>query len=101
MGEQSRRYSARNGVERTIIFDSDIPDKFVVKTTMDVEPILDGIHRDREIMTNRGHNKHVARLPLFVVEDLMHRGIFGDEDAFKKWLNGSEATVWRIWKGNV
>ena len=101
MGEQKRRYQARDGVARTLIFDQAEPDRFTVQTTQDIEPILDGIARDREIMTNAGYNKHVARLPLFVVEDLTHRGIYHDEDAFKKWLNGPEATPWRIWKGTV
>ena len=99
MGEQSRKYQARDGFTRTVIFDGD-PDRFTIKTTMDVEPILDGIHRDRETMRH-GVNKLAARLPMFIVEDLIHRGIYGDEDAFKRWLNGPEATPWRIWKGQL
>jgi hypothetical protein len=67
---------------------------------MDVEPILDGIARDRETMPH-GVNKLAARLPLFVYEDLLHRGIIGDEDSFKRWLNGPEAAPWRIWKGSL
>lgn len=96
MGEQ--KYSTRNGVHRTLITDDDTPDVFHVKTSMDVEPILDSIARDRETMPH-GVNKLAARLPLFVYEDLLHRGIIGDEDAFKRWLNGPEAAPWRIWKG--
>jgi hypothetical protein len=100
MGERLRRYHARDGVVRTGITDDDAPDRFVVKTSQDIEPILDGIARDREIMPH-GVNKLAARLPLFVYEDLMHRGIISDEDAFKKWLNGPEAVPWRIWKGQL
>ena len=66
----------------------------------DIEPILDGIARDREIMPH-GRDKLVARLPTFIVEELIHRGIYFDEDAFKRWLNGPEATPWRIWQGQV
>ena len=101
MGEREKGYQARDGVERTMIFDPDEPDKFIVKTTQDIEPILDGIARDRELMRNNGHNKLVARLPTFIVEDLIHRGIYFDEPAFRRWLNGPEATPWRIWKGEV
>ena len=97
MGEQKRRYDARNGVSRTMIFD-DASTTFTVQTTMDVEPILDSIARDQETMRH-GTNKLAARLPVFIYEDLVHRGIVGDEDAFKKWLNGPEAEPWRIWKG--
>lgn len=99
MGEQRRRYQARDGIEREVIFDSDFPDTFTVKTSQDIEPILDGIARDREIMRH-GMNKLAARLPTFIYEDLVHRGIAGDDDAFRKWLNGPEATPWRIWKGD-
>ena len=41
MGEQKRRYDARNGVERTMIFD-DASTTFTVHHQQDVEPILDG-----------------------------------------------------------
>ena len=99
MGEQKRRYDARNGVLRTMILD-DASTTFTVQTTMDVEPILDSIARDQETMRH-GTNKLAARLPVFIYEDLVHRGIVGDEDAFKKWLNGPEAEPWRIWKGQL
>lgn len=100
MGEARRRYHAADGVVRTAIIDPDRPDDLIVKTSMDIEPILDGIARDRETMRH-GANKLAARLPLFIVEDLMHRGIYLDEDAFKRWLNGPEAAPWRIWRGRV
>ena len=98
MGEARRRYQNRDGVARTLITDTDRPDRFIVQTTMDVEPVLDSIARDREIMPH-GVNKLAARLPMFIYEDLKHRGILDDEDAFKRWLNGPEAAPWRIWKG--
>ena len=100
MGEQKRRYFAENGVIRTSIVDDDKPDSITVQTAQDLEPILDSIHRDREIMPH-GTNKLAARLPLVVVEDLIHRGIYTDEDRFKAWLNGPEATPFRIWRGQL
>jgi len=100
MAERRKVYEARDDIRRTLLTDDDTPDQFHVKLEQDVEPILDGIHRDRETMRH-GHNKVVARLPIFVVENLIHRGIYTDEDAFKKWLNGPEAAPWRIWKGSV
>jgi hypothetical protein len=100
MGEARRVYQARDGIRRTSIVDPDRPDDLTVKLEQDVEPILDGIHRDRELMRH-GYNKLAARLPIIVVEDLIKRGIFFDEDAFKVWLNSDEARPWRIWKGRV
>ena len=100
MAERKTVYETRDGFRRTMIADDETPDRFVTKTSQDIEPILDGIARDQETMRH-GVNKLAARLPLFVVESLIHRGIYTDEDAFKKWLNGPEAAPFRIWKGRV
>lgn len=100
MGEQKRRFSAGAGYIRTAIYDDATPDTFHVKHSMDVEPVLDSIARDREIMTH-GVNKLVGRLPMIVVEDLMRRGIYDDPDAFDRWWNSIEANPWRIWRGRI
>ena len=100
MGEARRRYDARNGVERTLILD-DASSQFVVQHSQDVEPILDSIHRDREIMPNTGGNKLAARIPTIIYEELQRNGIADDPDLFKAWLNSSDAAPWRIWKGQL
>ncbi len=100
MGEQKRRYDARNGVERTIISD-DASDVFHVHHQQDVEPILDSIARDREIMPNTGENKLAARIPTVIYEELERQGIVDNEALFKAWLNSSDAAPWRIWKGRL
>lgn len=100
MGEQKRRYHARDGVTRDLVYDPDEPDRFGIHVRQDVEPILESIARDQEIMPH-GVNKLAARIPLFLYEDLYARGIIQDEDAFKKWLNGPEAAPWRVWKGQL
>jgi hypothetical protein len=99
MGEARRRYIARDGVVRRTLFDSERPDGFVIHTAMDVEPVLDSIARDREIMPNDGVNKLEGRLPLIIVEELIRRGIYNDPDAFNKWWKSNEANPWRIWNG--
>jgi hypothetical protein len=98
MGEAKRRYVARDGFVRRTIADEE---GFRVQTQMDVEPVLDSIARDREIMTNAGPNKLLGRLPMIVVEDLIRRGIYDDPDAFDRWWNTTEANPWRIWKGRI
>ena len=99
MGEARRRYDVRNGVERTLITDDTASGVFHVKHSQDVEPILDSIHRDREIMPNNGYNKLAARIPTVIYEELQRKGITEDEQLFKAWLNSSDAAPWRIWKG--
>jgi hypothetical protein len=100
MSEHKRVFKDEAGVRKTITWEDGEPNKFGILSEQDVEPILDGIARDREHMRH-GKNKIVARLPLFVVEDLIRREIYFDEPLFKKWLNSPEADEWRIWKGRV
>jgi len=100
VGEQKRRYDARNGVSRTMILD-DGSDVFHVEHRQDVEPILDSIKRDQEIMPQGGHNKLAARIPTIIYEQLQLAGIADDPDLFKAWLNSSDAEPWRIWKGRL
>jgi hypothetical protein len=101
MGEARRRYDARNGVVRTAIYDDSAPDTFHVKHSQDVEPILDSIARDQEIMRNDRDNKLTHRIPTVIYEELQRAGIADDPDLFKKWLNSSEADPWRIWRGRL
>jgi hypothetical protein len=87
------------GIVRETIYD-DSSGRLVVAMRQNVDAILAGIARDRDNLT-RTNNKKVATLPAFVVEDLTHRGIYDDPDAFDAWLNSSEADPWRVWKGRV
>ena len=98
MGEAKRRYSSRAGVERTLILDEGSP-QFVVQHSQVLDPILDSIARDREIMPNTGANKLAARIPTVIFEELQRQGITEDESLFKAWLNSSDAAPWRIWRG--
>jgi hypothetical protein len=97
VGEQKRRYQARDGVSRETIFDGE---RLTIHTSMDVEPVLDSIARDRELMIH-GVNKVVGRLPAIIVENLIKRGLYYDPDAFDRWWNSYEADPWRIWKGRL
>lgn len=100
MAERMRVYRDAFGVRRTAIWDDEVPDSVTVKTEQDLTEILDGIARDRELR-KKGDNELAARLPLVVYEDLVLRGIANDETKFKAWLNSSEATPWRVWRGSV
>jgi hypothetical protein len=99
MSETRRLFTVRDGVVRETIYD-DSDGRLVVHTRQDLDEILAGIARDREAMRH-GDMKKVATLPAFVVEDLINRGIYDDQDAFDAWLNSSEAEPWRVWRGRV
>jgi hypothetical protein len=72
-----------------------------VKHSQDVEPILESIARDREIMRNNGDGRLTHRIPTVIYEELQRAGIADDPPLFKVWLNSSEADPWRIWKGQL
>ena len=99
MTEQRYVYADANGVRRTMIVDDERPDRFVVHTEQDVEPILDGVARDREIMSHAGVNKLVARLPVELFERAVHQN--WDESDWRRFLNGPEAAPFRVWRGRV
>lgn len=100
MTERMRVYRDADGVKKTMLWDDEDPDKVTIKTEQVLDEILDGIARDSEIRQS-GDNRTVARLPRTVYEDLVFRGIADDETKFKAWLNSSEASPWRTWKGDV
>ena len=99
--EQRQVYRDAYGVRRTLIWDDERPDQVTVHTEQDVEEILAGIARKRELHRARGDNVYAATLPLIVVEDLVRRGIYYNEPAFKAWLNSDEAREWRVWQGRL
>ena len=88
-------YEDRNGVRRTLLADDERPDQFTVKTSQDLEPILDSIARDRELMANTGDNVVLGRVPVGVYERAVHEE--WDEGDWRKWWNG-EGRAFRIWK---
>jgi hypothetical protein len=97
--ERAFVYEDRNGVRRTLIADDERPDQFTVKTTQDVEPILESVARDRELMANTGVNKLAARIPVSIYERSVHEE--WSEADWKRWLNSAEAEPFRIWKGRL
>jgi hypothetical protein len=96
MGEARRRYAFRDGVARDLISQDDLLIKVV---SQDVERILEEIHYLREVSPKHSTNKHAAKIPVPIYEDLKRRGIIDDKDAFRRWLNSSEASPWRVWQG--
>jgi hypothetical protein len=94
-------YADANGVRRTLIADDETPDRFVVKTSQDLEPIIDSIARDRELFANSGPNKVIGRVPVAVVERAVHEQ--WEENDWRKWWNGAgpddlpNGRAFRIW----
>jgi hypothetical protein len=97
MGE-ARRRSHFGDFTRVVHSESD---RVTIGVSQDVEPILEEIAALREFVRPGSTNYHAARLPVTIYEDLKTRGIIDDEDAFRRWLNSSEAAPWRIYQGRL
>ena len=92
-------YRNSDGIKRTFYVDPDKPYSPLVHTEQDVEEIIDGVNRDREIMKNSGPSKLVARVPATVFEESIYNN--WDDGDWKKYLNSSEARSFRIWEGEI
>lgn len=92
-------YQERDGVRRTVYFDRDEPDDFVIQTEQDISPLLDTVKEMAEVHPKRSTNKLVARVPVEVYERSVHER--WDDDDWKKWLNDPDNSPFRVWKGKV
>ena len=103
MSERQRVYRDSFGVRKTLIWDDEDPSRVTVKTEQDLTEILAGIARDRELSNGRRARdmEPTHRIPRYMYDLLKLAGIADDDDAFRKWLNSSEATPWRIRTGYV
>lgn len=92
-------YRNSDGVRRTSIVDSETPDRLTVYTEVDMDQVLEGIKRDRELHRSNSVNKLVARVPMTVMEQAL-REQWDDAD-WKKWLNDPANKAFRIWPGQL
>lgn len=74
---------------------------FLIETVEDVEPAIESAKVLRENHRAGTDMKHVARVPVTVVEKAMREGWFHDESAWKTWLNDPANKAFRVWEGRV
>ena len=95
MSVRRQVYRDRDGIRRTKIWDDNDPDTFHILTEQDMEPILDAVARDREIMLNNGDMKVEYKIPAIVFEQACREE--WDESDWKKWYRG-EGQNFRVWQ---
>ncbi len=74
---------------------------FTLNTVEDCEPIVESAKVLREDHKPRGDLKHVARVPVTVVERALREGWFHDQAAWNRWLNDPDNRAFRVWEGRV
>jgi hypothetical protein len=78
-------------------FDTD----FAIETIEDVEPLLDEVKDLRGVQTSSADMRHVARVPVTVVEKAMREGWFHDDAAWNRFLNDPDNAGFRVWQGRL
>jgi len=92
-------YYGRDGVRRTSITDTENPFQMRVYTEVEMDGVLEGIKRDREMVKAGSMNKLLARVPMTVMEQSIHEQ--WDDSDWKKWLNDPANDAFRVWRGRV
>jgi hypothetical protein len=102
MSERKYLYSADGTVARVLHAKPDDPmGDFAIQTIEDVEPIIDSVKELEDNQSNKSNWKHMARVPVTVVEQAMREGWFHDEKRWAQWLNDGQNKDFRVWKGRV
>jgi hypothetical protein len=74
---------------------------FAIETVEDVEPAIESAKILADNHAERGDLKHVARVPVTVVEQAMREGWFHDDAAWRKWLSDPDNKKFRVWQGRL
>lgn len=102
MGERKYIYDAKGTVVRVLHARPEDPfGDFAIQTFEDVEPIIDEVKELRENHRSRGDMKHVARVPVTIVEKAMREGWFHDEKKWHRWLNDPQNKDFRVTSGRL
>lgn len=74
---------------------------FAIETIEDVEPAIESAKVLADDHEDRGDLKHVARVPVTVVEQAMREGWYNDQAAWRKWLSDPDNRKFRVWGGRL
>jgi hypothetical protein len=99
MAERKQVYHEDLGVRRTLITDSDKPDRVIVDTKVDCTQLIENNKMLGELHSTNSVNKMVARVPMTIYERSINEG--WDDDDWKRWLNDPDNKMFRVWQGRV
>jgi hypothetical protein len=93
-------YDASGNIVRKVHFD-EVDGDAVFETVEDFTDCVESVKVLRDHHKDRGDMKHVARVPVTVVERAMREGWFHDQKAWNKFLNDPDNKDFRVWGGNL
>jgi hypothetical protein len=96
-------YAQTENVRRTLHVENpnDFFSGFTIQTTENHTPTIESVKALRDLHVGGKAMKHVARVPLTIVEQALREGWFNDQAKWKRWLNEPDNKVFRVWEGAI
>ena len=91
----------KNFKSKIVTQDLDADGVYHIHTKQNVQPVIDNVKMLSEVTTPGKDLRHVAEIPMVVVQKAMREGWFNDKAKMKAWLNNPDNKVFRVWEGKV
>ncbi|MHA1538894.1 MAG: hypothetical protein ACTSXQ_00275 [Alphaproteobacteria bacterium] len=100
-----KKHSIETGTDvQTNTYYDEMADRLIVERVQDIAPILKA-NKEKQIFhdgyTKSRDMRHVASIPLVIVEDLMKKKIWDNPAKMKTWLNDPDNRFFRTSLGRV
>lgn len=88
------------GLHEVAYFDEERPDDLLIKTFQNCDDIIEGAKVLADEVPGKEF-RHVAVIPMTVLDQSMREGWLNDKKAWKKWGNDGANSKFRTWKGRL
>lgn len=100
MSNRKELMSAWGKYRQYLEVDSDNSDKWIFHTVQDCEPIIERAKMLSELEPGKDF-RHVACVPINVIERAHREGWYHDKAKWKAWMNDPDNKAFRTWPGHV
>jgi len=98
---KTKKEKRHTGIDHHFAWDRHDETAFHSVSEQDVAPVIDDVKMFQDDEGASKNMKHVAEIPMVIVQKMMADGSWGDPAAMKKWLNAHENQCFRVWRGKV
>ena len=88
------------GVKEYQHFDPMKPGDLIIESTQDCRDVVDYVKSARDLPVGKEW-RHVASIPLLVIDQAAREGWVNDRAKWHKWLNDPDHAAFRVWNGNI
>lgn len=98
---KTRKDRRHTGIDHHFAWDRHDDDHFYSVSEQDVAPVIDQVKMYQDDEGASANMRHVAEIPMIIVQKMMADGSWGDPAAMKKFLNDPDNDCFRVWRGKV